>query len=141
MQDAALSKPSGVSYQRAATVGAAVFAAVAALLWGGGDLLLLLFSLEPSVTADIMMGRAGVLFVAFASLLWASRTAPPSALRRQVAFSVVLAMLGLVLFGMIEWLSGRVGAGITLAIGVELLVVALFLPHAQQTGDENSSES
>ncbi|MEO0636976.1 MAG: hypothetical protein AAFY73_10040 [Pseudomonadota bacterium] len=108
-----------------------MFAILAASLWGAPGLVATLLGTEDGAAAQVIMGRAGVLFAAFASLLWASRNEPPSYLRTQLAFAIVLAMLGLVLFGLIELFAQRVGPGITFAMAVEILIAGLFLPHAK----------
>ncbi|MEM1364530.1 MAG: hypothetical protein AAGH82_02160 [Pseudomonadota bacterium] len=135
-----MSKPNSLSYRTSAAFAATVFAVLAACLWGAPDVLHTVLGLEGTDDAELVMGRAGVLFAAFASLLWASRSEEPSYLRTQIAFSVLLAMLGLVLFGLVEWLSGRVGPGIAFAIAVELLIASMFLPHAKG-GDTMSANN
>ncbi|MEO0497168.1 MAG: hypothetical protein AAF141_07315 [Pseudomonadota bacterium] len=136
-----MSNPKGVSYRTSAATTASIFGGLAACLWGAPELINLLFGIEAADASEVIMARAGVLFAAFASLLWASRNEPPSYLRTQIAFAVVLAMLGLVLFGMVELFAQRVGAGITFAMAVEVLIAGLFLPHAKGSSDLPPSEN
>jgi hypothetical protein len=92
------------------------------------------FGLDPSVGAEVMARRAGVIFVALALLFHALRRVEEPGLQRAVARAGVVMMGGLIALGLIEWAAGRVGPGILFAVLPEAIYAALYAPIALRKG-------
>lgn len=107
---------------------AATFAALGVTLLVWPAVIHWLFQIPSDAATDVMSRRAAMLFAGLATLMWQARLAEDSALRRSVCLSVSVALAGLAIVGLAELLRGAVGAGIFLAIAVELAFVAALLP-------------
>lgn len=73
-----------------------------------------------------MAKRTGALFLGFSTLCFLTRNAPASDLRRGIAAAVFMGTAGLALTGIYAFLSGHAGAGIWLAIVVEIAFAGTF---------------
>lgn len=80
-----------------------------------------LLSITSHDTADILARRASMLFLGFAALSYLGRNAATSDLRQAVMVGMFVTMLGLLSIGVFEWVQGRVGLGIWVAIVGEAL--------------------
>ena len=85
-----------------------------------------IFGIMGNDTTDFMSRRAAMLFLGFAIILFQSRNAPNSAIRRSLSLGVWVAMLGLAATGLFEFAIGRAGGGIWLAIVTELAFAAAY---------------
>ncbi len=92
------------------------------------------FGLDPTVGAEVMARRAGVIFVALALLFQALRQVEAPGLQRAIARSGFVMMAGLIALGLIEWAAGRVGPGILFAVLPEAVFMALYAPLALRRG-------
>ena len=93
-----------------------------------------LFGLDPSVAGEVMARRSGVLFAPLALILWTVRDLPEGELRHNFATAVFVMMSGLVLLGIGEWLAGRVGPGIFLAVAVAAVLAVLYALTLRRRG-------
>lgn len=112
---------------------AATFAALSGALLVWPAVIHWLFQIASDPATDVMSRRAAMLFAGLATLMWQTRLAEDSPLRRSVCLSVSVALAGLAIVGLAELLRGAVGAGIFLAIAVELVFVAALLPFWRAT--------
>jgi hypothetical protein len=85
-----------------------------------------LFQIDSTSGADVMSRRAAMLFAGLSTLAFLTSEATTSELRRTTCAVVCITMAGLAVLGLFEWIRGAVGAGIILAITVELFFVYWF---------------
>lgn len=79
-----------------------------------------LFGIEGGESADFVARRTAMLFAGIAALCWFTRNTPAGAAQSGIAKGLALAMIGLVMLGLSEWLRGFAGIGILLAVVTEL---------------------
>jgi hypothetical protein len=114
-----------MTYPLLARATAGLSLALAMVLLCGPAIIFWLFSLDASLTGEVLARRAAVLFLGFTLLLWQLRDlAPHSPSAKAIAKSMAAVMLSLALLGLTELALGRVGTGILIAIATEL---AFFL--------------
>ena len=112
---------------RARSLGtAAVFGAIAVLLLGFPAPIWWLFALEGGGEAALMGRRAAMLFAGLTVLCFLLRDAGPTPERRGAAAAISVAMGGLAVLGLAEWLRGAIGPGVLVAVAVEISLVALW---------------
>ena len=85
-----------------------------------------LFALEGNAEAALIGRRAAMLFVGLTVLCVLLRDAGRTLERRAAAAAIAIAMGGLALLGLAEWLRGAVGPGVLVAVVVELSLVAAW---------------
>lgn len=91
-----------------------------ALAWGWrADLLLWLWSVEYSDATGLVARRNALLFLAIGIMFYRLRHAAPSPTRNAVTSGFIAGCLGLAVLGVVEWLNGRAGPGILLAVLTE----------------------
>ena len=104
-----------------------LFVALAVVLLAVPGVIHWLFAMEGGPSANVLARRAGCLFLGLATIC---ALAPRwTRVERVVSAGIVVAMAALAVLGLIEYLRGAVGVGIWLAISVEVVLAALFLPH------------
>lgn len=106
---------------RALSTFTAALCFVLALIWGlMPDRLLAIWSIEYSSVAGFVARRSAVLFAALGVMFYLVRNEAPSATRSALSNGFIVGCWGLAALGFGEWLNGHAGAGILLAVGVEL---------------------
>ncbi len=103
---------------------ASFFLTLAAVLLIAPDLIYWVFSLEAGESADGLARRAALLFLGLATISYLGGTLKDSTSRSAISPGIVVAMAGMALLGVLEYLRGGVGAGIGVAVMVELALVA-----------------
>jgi hypothetical protein len=68
----------------------------------------------------LMARRMAALFLGISLILWFLRDAPDSTLRRQVSLALAISMGAIAAFGFLDFLGGRNGPGVFIAIIVEV---------------------
>lgn len=114
-------------FESAVRLPAILFGALAVTLMLVPGLIYWVFGMEGGAAANIMSRRAACLFVGLAVICWLA--AKWSQVDRVVSAGVAASMGALAVLGLVEYLRGAVGVGIWLAIVVEVMLVALFVPH------------
>lgn len=114
-------------FESAVRLPAILFGALAVTLMLVPGLIYWLFGMDGGTAANIMSRRAACLFVGLGLICWMAATW--SQMDRVISAGVAASMGALAVLGLVEYLRGAVGAGIWLAIVVELMLVALFVPH------------
>jgi hypothetical protein len=71
--------------------------------------------------------RAGALFLALGLTFYLARNVEPSPARSAIGVGMAMGCLLLAALGIFEYLSGHAGAGVWLAVVVELIVALLLL--------------
>ena len=117
----------GMSKARAAQLCGGLFAVLSLVLLFTPHLVPAVFELESEVSTEIIAKRAGILFVGLAYLTLSTAAHPQNATRDKIDQSIALLLVGLATLGAIEWMNGRVGLGVWMAIGVEVLLAGLLL--------------
>ena len=88
------------------------------------------FGLDPSVGAEVMARRSGMIFAGVAPMLLSVSGISDTSLQQAVARSALILAAGLAVLGIVEWSAGRVGPGIMGAVGIELVFATLYAPMA-----------
>ena len=117
-------------YRTVSTICAALFGALTLALLGAPGVIHVIFGLAPSASADVMSGRAGMLFLGLTLVTALTRTHAPNPTRQALVTALIAMLLGLALIGFVHWIQGAVGFGIWLAILTEL-ALALLLARAR----------
>lgn len=107
------------------------FGLMAALLLVPG-VLFWLFQIENNVSVEVFARRASMLFLFASAITYMFRDLAPGRHQRDIAIAVSMMMGGLAIVGFVEFLLGRVGPGIFLAIVTEIGFIALFSPYVLQ---------
>jgi hypothetical protein len=81
--------------------------------------------------ALLMARRMSALFLGISLILWLSRDAEDSPLRRSLSAALSASMAALALFGLWDFLRGSVGFGIWIAVTVETFFAAALGFHAR----------
>jgi hypothetical protein len=68
----------------------------------------------------LMARRMAALFLGISLILWFLRDAADSEMRRKVCLALSISMAALALFGFFDWLGGRNGPGVFIAIAAEV---------------------
>ena len=115
-----------LSYRPLAMAASSLCLALALLWIVAPQGLLWVWHIDASGATLLMARRGGALFLGLAVLLWRTRDAIASPARDAivVGLSVSCAVLGAL--GVAEFVAGHVGAGIWLAVAVELPLAACF---------------
>ena len=116
-----------MTFRAASTLSALVFAGLSLGLLAAPGLFAALFGLDPSVGAEVMARRAGVIFAGLTVIFAALRPLADAALIRGVALGGLVMMVGMIGLGLIEWGLGRVGPGILVAVLAEVVLALLYL--------------
>jgi hypothetical protein len=87
----------------------------------------LLFGIDSSLSTDVMSRRASILFLSVGVILWGQRNIVDTDARSALALGMFVFMSSFVVLGLAEFMRGSVGAGILLAVLIELLMALLFL--------------
>ncbi|MEL7282751.1 MAG: hypothetical protein AAGK79_20540 [Pseudomonadota bacterium] len=117
----------GMSKARAAQLCGSVFVILSLVLFFTPHIVPAVFDLESTVSTEIIAKRAGILFAGLAYLSFSTAVHPRSATKDRIDQAIVLLLLGLAILGAIEWMNGRVGLGVWMAIGTEILLASLLL--------------
>ncbi len=113
-------------FRRLAEISAILCGVVCVALLAAPALFVHLIGFDTSLAGEVMARRSGVLFAPLALILWTVRALPDGELRRNFSTAVLVVMAGLAVLGLGEWLLGRVGHGIFLAVGIEAILATLF---------------
>lgn len=82
----------------------------------------------------LMARRMSALFLGIAILLFLLRDAEDSPMRRSVSAALSAAMAALAAFGFFDWLGGRNGPGVFIAISVEVYFAVTLAMLARRRG-------
>lgn len=111
-----------------------------ALVWGMcPDRLLWLWNLEYSHTTGLVARRNAALFLAIGIMFYQARHAPASPLRNALTTGFSTGCLVLAVLGFGEWIGGRAGPGILLAIVTETALGLIFI-QAQRSSQVQLQE-
>ena len=91
-----------------------------------------LFQIESNASVEVFARRASMLFLFASAITFLFRDLAPGRHQRDIAIAVSMMMGGLAIVGFVEFLLGRVGPGIFLAIATEIGFIALFVPYVRQ---------
>ena len=91
-----------------------------------------LFQIESNASVEVFARRASMLFLFASAITFLFRDLAPGQHQRDIAIAVSMMMGGLAIVGFVEFLLGRVGPGIFLAIATEIGFIALFAPYVRQ---------
>lgn len=116
-----------ISFQNVCSAVAAIFLALSVTLIALPDVVYWLFSLQGNDLGNFLTKRAGVLFLGLSILCFLARNSDNSEVRRIVSASVGTATCVMALLGIYELARGNAGAGILVAVFIEIVVAALFL--------------
>ncbi|MDX8350875.1 hypothetical protein [Cognatiyoonia sp. IB215182] len=117
----------GMSKVRAAQLCGVVFAILTSVLLLAPHIVLAIFDLESAHSAEIIAKRAGILFAGLAYLALSTAAHPRNATKERIDQAIVLLLVGLAILGAVEWMNGRVGVGVWMAIATELLLAGLLV--------------
>jgi hypothetical protein len=108
--------------------GAAVICSVLAAIWlCTPQFLLAIWSVSFSEATALVCRRSGALFAGIAFMLFQLRHAPPSPVRTAVANGITVGCSILALLGLADVALGHAGAGMFLAVAVEVALAAAFM--------------
>lgn len=85
-----------------------------------------LFGLDGNALGDFMMKRSGVLFLGYTILALGARGSNSAEAKRIVALSVAAPMVVMAALGLYELARGMAGAGILVAVAIEVLFAIVF---------------
>ena len=88
------------------------------------------FGLAMTMEGLLIARRMAALFLGIGLILYLGRDVEDSALRRAVCTGLSASMAALALLGLYDWLGGRAGPGIFIAVSVEALLAAALGAHA-----------
>ena len=91
------------------------------------QIIIWLFGVPQSETAELLARRAAMLFLGFAVISWSARNAPPSPLRSGISLGVVAAMVGLACTGIYEFSRDFASWSILLAVVGECAFALIFV--------------
>lgn len=115
------------SFPLLSRITAGICLALAVAIFAAPSLFFWLFDLEPSLSGAVMARRAAVLFLAPGLLLWGLKDIARSDLARSaIARAMAVTMLALAFLGLSEFVLGRVGPGIALAVVTEVVLFWLW---------------
>jgi hypothetical protein len=89
-----------------------------------------LFSMAHDVGGVLIARRAAMLFAGLGFLAWSARNLAPSAASKAIFQAFSIAMGGLAMLGVYEFLRGNVGVGIGLAVVAEVFFATMFARFA-----------
>lgn len=92
-----------------------------------GNVVVARWQIEPTEAVLLLGRRIGVLYLGIAVMYFIARTAPVSLARTALSAGTAVALLALALLGGYEFISGRVGPGIFVSAGVELLLAVAYI--------------
>ena len=113
---------------------ALLFAVLCAGLLLAPGLFASVFGLDPSVGAEVMARRSGAIFAGLAPLYLVLAGVTEPAAQRGIARASLLMMTALPVLGLTELALGRLGPGVLIPVALEVLFIALYLPHAFRRG-------
>lgn len=126
----------GMSKTRVTQLCGSVFALLSLVLLFTPQMVLVLFDLENTVSTDIIARRAGILFSGLAYLALSTAAHSQNATKVRIDQTIALLLMGLAILGAVEWMNGRVGSGVWMAIGIEILLVGLLLTAREARQDQ-----
>ena len=92
-----------------------------------GPFMLKQWGLETPLAAAVLSRRTGAIYLGIAALLFLIRSDPATQAANAVSIGLATAIGLLAILGLTELKSGRVSAGILVAVTVEVLLTAGFL--------------
>ncbi len=116
-----------MTFRTTSSLAAFVCAALSAVLLVVPSLIFWLFQLDANIATEVFARRASVLFLGLSLMIFGLRDLPNGPAQKSVARAIALMMAALAVLGAVEFVLGRVGPGIVLAILTELAFVALFV--------------
>ncbi|AUR05914.1 hypothetical protein PhaeoP72_03996 (plasmid) [Phaeobacter inhibens] len=122
----------GMSKTRAIQLCGGVFAVLSLVLLFTPHLVPTVFDLESAVSTEIIAKRAGILFAGLTYLTLSTASHPQNATKDRIEQAIALLLMGLAILGAVEWMNGRLGLGVWLAIGIEILLVGLLLTAREE---------
>ncbi|WP_299682268.1 hypothetical protein [uncultured Roseobacter sp.] len=122
----------GMPKIRAAQLCGGVFAVLGLVLLFTPHVVPAVFDLESAVSTEIIARRAGILFAGLAYLSLSTAVHPRNATKDRIDQAIALLLMGLAILGAVEWINGRVGLGVWLAMGTEILLAGLLLTAREE---------
>jgi hypothetical protein len=92
-----------------------------------GNLVVARWHIEPTEAVLLLGRRIGALYLGLAVMYFIARSAPVSLARTALSAGTAFALSALVLLGVFEFTSGRVGPGIFVSAGIELLIAIAYV--------------
>ncbi|OJJ11500.1 hypothetical protein BKI51_07085 [Alphaproteobacteria bacterium AO1-B] len=117
----------GMSKKRAAQLCGGVFAILSLVLLFTPHFVFIVFDLESALSAEIIARRAGILFAGLAYLTLSTSSHPQNATNDRNDTAVILLLVGLAILGAVEWMQSRIGIGVWIAIGIEVLLAGVLV--------------
>lgn len=115
-----------MSYRNVSSLAAVIFFVLFVTLISLPEVVYWLFSLQENELGNFLAKRASVLFLGFSILCFLSRNSSNSEVQHVVSVTVGSAMGAMALLGIYELAFGSVGAGILVAVFIEIIVSVLF---------------
>lgn len=91
------------------------------------ELIAFIFAIDASESAFFIGRRAAMLFLGLSVMSWMGRNAVHSESRQATCLGLTIAMFGLAILGVTEFMRGYTGPGIFLAVATEIVIASLFL--------------
>lgn len=92
-----------------------------------GNLVVARWQIEPTDAVLLLERRIGALYIGLAVMYYVARLAPISLARTALSAGTAVALSGLACLGVYEFASGRVGPGIFVSAGIELLIAFAYI--------------
>ncbi len=116
-----------MSFKTVATITAIVGFALGAAYLFFGSLVVGRWQIEPTDGILLLARRIGALYLGLAVMYFLARSAPVSVARTALSAGTAVALSILALLGIFEFAAGRVGPGIFVSAGLELLIALAFV--------------
>jgi hypothetical protein len=92
-----------------------------------GNLVVARWQIEPTDAVLVLGRRIGALYIGLGVMYFIARSAPVSPARTALSAGTAVALSILALLGVYEFTSGRVGPGIFVSAGIELLIALAYI--------------
>ncbi|MHA3915798.1 hypothetical protein [Halovulum sp. GXIMD14793] len=116
-----------MSFRLIASVAGFLYLVLSAVLILFPEVIYWLLGQEGNGLGDFLAKRAGVLFIGFSVFCLASRKTESPEVIGIVTLSIGTAMSAIAGLGLYEFINGNAGAGIMIAIVIEVIIATLFL--------------
>ncbi len=116
-----------MSFKTLAVITAVVGFALGAAYLFAGNLVVARWQIEPTDSILLLGRRIGALYLGLAMMYFLARSAPASVARTALSGGTAVALSILALLGIYEFAAGRVGPGIFVSAGLELLIALAYV--------------
>ena len=116
-----------MSFKTIAIITAVVGCALGCAYLFLGNLVVARWQIEPTDSVLVLSRRIGALYLGLAVMYFIARSAPVSLARTALSAGTAVALSALALLGVYEFSSGRVGPGIFVSAGIELLIAIAYI--------------